>query len=92
MGRVPLPAVCDGDTVELQSKAGKPLTRYFPELVVAARTLGAPRFVLDGEIVVPVGNAFSFDALLQRIHPAARRVSKLAAETPAMMIVFDLLI
>ena len=55
MGRVPLPAVCDGDTVELQSKAGKPLTRYFPELVVAARTLGAPRFVLDGEIVVPVG-------------------------------------
>lgn len=41
MGRVPLPAVCDGDTVELQSKAGKPLTRYFPELMVAARTLGA---------------------------------------------------
>jgi ATP-dependent DNA ligase len=88
MGRVPLPAVCDGDTLELQSKAGKPL----PELVVAARTLGAPRFVLDGEIVVPVGNAFSFDKLLQRIHPAARRVSKLAAETPAMMIMFDLLI
>lgn len=75
----------------MQSKAGKPLTRYFPKLVVAARALGAPRFVLDGEIVVPTGNAFSFDALLQRIHPAASRVSELAAETPAMMIVFDLL-
>src|SRR3569833_3200128 len=81
----------DGDTIELQSKSGQSLTRYFPELVAAAAALKAKRFVLDGEIVVPDGRAFSFDALLQRIHPAASRVKRLAAETPALMIVFDLL-
>ena len=77
--------------VELQSKSGQPLTRYFPELVSALEEVKTARFVLDGEIVVPQGRAFSFDALLQRIHPAASRVRKLAAETPALMIVFDLL-
>jgi ATP-dependent DNA ligase len=82
----------DGETIELQSKSGQSLTRYFPELVEAAATLKANRFVLDGEIVVPEGRAFSFDALLQRIHPAASRVKKLAAETPALLIVFDLLV
>ena len=81
----------DGETVELQSKSGQSLTRYFPELVAAASALKAKRFVLDGEIVVPDGHAFSFDNLLQRIHPAASRVKKLAAETPALLIVFDLL-
>ncbi len=81
----------DGATVELQAKSGKPLTRYFPEIVAAAKALRAKRFVLDGEIVVPDGKAFSFDALLQRIHPAASRIKRLAAETPALMIAFDLL-
>jgi len=81
----------DGDKIELQSKSGQSLTRYFPELVEAAATLKAKRFALDGEIVVPDGRAFSFDALLQRIHPAASRVKTLAAATPALMIVFDLL-
>src|SRR5687767_10337089 len=81
----------DGATVELQSKAGQPLTRYFPEVVEMVRALKATRFVLDSEITVPQGKAFSFDALLQRIHPAASRVNKLAAETPALLIVFDLL-
>jgi ATP-dependent DNA ligase len=81
----------NGKSVVLQSKSGKPLTRYFPDIVEAARALKAERFVLDGEIVVPEGRAFSFDALLQRIHPAARRVQKLARETPALLIVFDLL-
>jgi ATP-dependent DNA ligase len=80
-----------GDKVELQSKAGKPLTRYFPDVVESARTLSAKQFVLDGEIVVPRGRAFSFDDLLQRIHPAASRIAKLAKETPALLIVFDLL-
>ena len=75
----------------LQSKSGKPLTRYFPDVVEAVRALKAKHFVLDGEIVVPEGKAFSFDALLQRIHPAASRVQKLAKETPALLIVFDLL-
>jgi ATP-dependent DNA ligase len=81
----------DGDTVELQSKSGQPLTRYFPEIVEAARKLNAKSFVLDGEIVVPAGGAFSFDDLLQRIHPAASRIARLAGETPALLVVFDLL-
>jgi len=81
----------DGSGVALQAKSGKPLTRYFPEIVAAALALRAKRFVLDGEIVVPQGKAFSFDALLQRIHPAASRIKRLAAETPALMIAFDLL-
>jgi ATP-dependent DNA ligase len=80
-----------GDSVELQSKSGQPLTRYFPEIVEAAKRLPARQFVLDGEIVVPSNGAFSFDALLQRIHPAASRIARLSAETPALLIVFDLL-
>jgi ATP-dependent DNA ligase len=82
----------DGNKVELQSKSGQPLTRYYPELVEAALKLKAKKFVIDGEIVVPADGAFSFDALLQRIHPAQSRVQKLAKETPALLIVFDLLV
>jgi ATP-dependent DNA ligase len=81
----------DRDAIELQSKSGQPLTRYFPDVVEAVAAVKAKAFVLDGEIVVPSGKAFSFDDLLQRIHPAASRVKKLAAETPALLIVFDLL-
>jgi ATP-dependent DNA ligase len=81
----------DGTKVELQSKAGQPLTRYFPEIVEAVRALKAKSFVLDGELAVPQGKTFSFDALLQRIHPAASRVNKLSVETPALLIAFDLL-
>jgi ATP-dependent DNA ligase len=82
----------DGDRVDLMSKAGKPLGRYFPGLVEALKALEAPRFVLDGEIVIPVGKVLSFDELLLRIHPAASRVRTLAAEHPAMLIAFDLLV
>jgi ATP-dependent DNA ligase len=81
----------DGDKVDLRSKSGEDLTRYFPELADAARKLKATTFRLDGEIVVPRGNTFSFDDLLQRIHPAASRVKKLAQETPALYLAFDLL-
>src|SRR5678815_625908 len=81
----------DGKKVELQSKAQRPLTRYFPELVEALLLLKAKQFVLDGEIVVAGGKKLSFDDLLQRIHPAASRVKKLAAERPAMFVMFDLL-
>jgi ATP-dependent DNA ligase len=81
----------DGDKLELQSKAGQPLERYFPELVEAFLGLPAKRFVLDGEIAVPVGNRLSFDDLLLRIHPAASRIRKLAEEHPAIFIAFDLL-
>jgi ATP-dependent DNA ligase len=81
----------DGSKTELQSKSGRPLARYFPELVEALQKLSARRCVLDGEIAVPSGSGFSFDALLQRIHPAASRIRRLAEETPAIFIVFDFL-
>ena len=82
----------DGERVDLQSKSGQPLGRYFPELVEALLKLKPKQFVIDGEIVVPVKGKFSFDDLLMRIHPAASRVKKLAQETPAKLIVFDLLV
>jgi len=82
----------DGDQVDLQSKSGQPLARYFPEIVEAVRKLNAKQFVIDGEIVVPIDGQFSFDDLLMRIHPAASRIKKLAQETPAKLIVFDLLV
>ncbi|MBI5264939.1 MAG: ATP-dependent DNA ligase [Bradyrhizobium sp.] len=81
----------NGDKIDLRSKAGEDLARYFPELVAAALSLKASSFALDGEIVVPHGKSFSFDDLLQRIHPAASRVKKLSQETPALYLAFDLL-
>lgn len=81
----------DGDEIELGSRNEKPLTRYFPEVVEAVRASLPERCVLDGEIVIVSGNALDFEALLQRIHPAASRVQKLAVETPATFVAFDLL-
>lgn len=81
----------DGSNVELRSKSGQPLARYFPDIVDAVSKVKAQRFVIDGEIVVASGSALSFDDLLQRIHPAESRVKKLASETPAWLVVFDLL-
>ena len=81
----------DARKVELQSKSGQPLSRYFPELIEAFLGLKCDSFVLDGEIAVPVEGRFSFDDLLQRIHPAASRVQKLARGHPAVFIAFDLL-
>ena len=82
----------DGSSVELQSKSGQLLTRYFPELVEGLSSLKAESFVLDGEIIVLSGDRLSFDDLLQRIHPAASRVAKLSKETPARLVLFDLLV
>jgi len=82
----------DGAKVDLMSKAGKPLTRYFPELVEMVRQVRARRFALDGEIVVPKDGELSFDELLLRIHPAASRIKLLSTESPASFIVFDLLV
>jgi ATP-dependent DNA ligase len=81
----------DGDEVELGSRNERPLTRYFPEVVEGALRELPPRCVVDGEIVVASGPGLDFEALLQRIHPAASRVDLLAAETPALFIGFDLL-
>ena len=82
----------DGDTVELQSKSGQSLGRYFPEIVVAVARVRATRFVIDGELIITLNGEPSFDALLQRIHPAASRTAKLAKETPARFVVFDILV
>jgi ATP-dependent DNA ligase len=82
----------DGDRVDLESKSGKPLTRYFPELVRSLAALRAKQFVLDGEIVIPIEGNLSFDDLLMRIHPALSRIEKLSKETPCAFIVFDLLV
>ena len=82
----------DGAKVDVMSKAQKPLSRYFPDLVDTLREIRATRFVLDGEIVVPKDGVLSFDELLLRIHPAKSRVEKLAAESPATLVVFDLLV
>jgi ATP-dependent DNA ligase len=79
------------DSVELQSKSGQSLTRYFPEVVEAILSVHASAFVLDAEIVIPVDGQLSFDDLLQRIHPAESRVRKLSAERPAVLMVFDML-
>src|SRR2546423_13728293 len=81
-----------GKHVDLPSKSGQALGRYFPEIVEAVARLKADRFVLDGEIVIPSDEGLSFDALLQRIHPAESRIRKLAKETPAVLVVFDLLV
>jgi ATP-dependent DNA ligase len=82
-----------GKTVALQSKAGQPLDRYFPELVEAFAALPVRNFVLDGEIViVDESGGLAFDALLQRIHPAESRIRKLSRETPASFYAFDLLV
>ena len=84
-------AFCDGKQIFLQSKAGQPLARYFPDIVGVLAALSERQIVLDGELVVPVSGALSFDELQLRLHPAASRVQKLAKAHPATYIVFDLL-
>jgi ATP-dependent DNA ligase len=80
-----------GGKVELLGRSGKSLARYFPEIVAALAALPVKRFTFDGELVIPVGKELSFEALQMRLHPAESRVRKLAGETPALLIVFDLL-
>ncbi|MFC5068068.1 ATP-dependent DNA ligase [Flaviflagellibacter deserti] len=81
-----------GGEIDLRAKSGKPLARYFPEVAALLRSLSSDRFVLDGELVVPVGEELSFDALQMRLHPAESRVRKLSVETPAEFILFDMLV
>src|SRR5262249_9100748 len=75
-----------GDAVDLRAKSAKPLGRYFPEMVEAVRGLPGGDLVLDGELVIPQGEALSFDALQMRLHPAESRIRKLARETPAVLV------
>ena len=81
----------DGEAVTLTSKSGKPLARYFPEVVDLLRAAGDRQFLLDGELIIPLGDALSFEALQLRLHPAESRIRRLAAETPAELMAFDLL-
>jgi ATP-dependent DNA ligase len=81
----------DGDEVVLGSRGGKPLDRYFPEVRDAIRRELPERCVIDGELIVAIGDRLSFDHLTQRIHPAASRVKLLAEQTPAQFVAFDLL-
>jgi ATP-dependent DNA ligase len=82
----------NGNDILLQSKAGQPLGRYFPEMIEALRQLPPKKFVLDGEIVIFRGKHLSFDDLLMRIHPAESRIRKLSKETPASLLTFDILV
>jgi ATP-dependent DNA ligase len=81
-----------GGDVDLKAKSGKPLARYFPEMVETLKSLKALSFVLDGELAIVTEGEFSFDLLLQRIHPAESRIKLLAAKTPAIFILFDMLL
>ena len=82
----------DGTEVDLRAKSGKPLGRYFPEMVEALAALPAKRFVVDGELVIPVDGTLSFDSLQLRLHPAESRIRKLSTQTPATLILFDMLL
>ena len=81
----------DGGEVRLQSRNGRPMERYFPEILPQVLALPTERVVLDGELIVVVDGAQEFDRLSQRIHPAASRIERLAGETPAAFVAFDLL-
>ena len=81
-----------GDDVDLRAKSGKPLARYFPEVVAQLKELPFTQFVIDGELAIQDGDDLSFDALQMRLHPAESRVLKLAAKTPAIFILFDMLL
>jgi ATP-dependent DNA ligase len=80
-----------GSKIELIAKSGKPLTRYFPEIVAAFAGAKSKDFILDGELLIPVGESLSFDALQMRLHPAQSRIDKLSLETPALFMAFDIL-
>ncbi|WP_426124328.1 ATP-dependent DNA ligase [Pararhizobium sp. PWRC1-1] len=81
----------EGPNVDLRAKSGKPLARYFPEVVAFLAGLSVERFVVDGELVVEEAGKLSFDALQMRLHPAETRIQKLSTETPAKLVLFDML-
>jgi ATP-dependent DNA ligase len=81
-----------GDEVEIKAKSGKSLSRFFPEVQENLRALATKTFALDGELVIPVKDGLSFDALQMRLHPAESRINRLSVETPATFVVFDCLL
>jgi ATP-dependent DNA ligase len=91
MGRLPLPGLQRGKTVNLRSKSGKPLERYFPDIVVTLKKLKVTNFVIDGELLIAGPEGYSFSDLQMRLHPAASRVKMLAEKQPATFVLFDIL-
>jgi ATP-dependent DNA ligase len=81
----------DGDEVRLQARSGKPLTRFFPEVAEHLAAIEARRFVLDGELLIAIDGVYAFEALQMRLHPAASRIARLCRETPAILMLFDML-
>ncbi len=81
----------DGERVTMTSKSGKPLGRYFPEVLALLASLKEQQFLIDGELILPAGDALSFDALQLRLHPAESRIQRLSKETPAELMLFDAL-
>jgi ATP-dependent DNA ligase len=81
----------EGEAVELQAKSGKPLARYFPEIVETVRAIRDDGFIVDGEILIAGGKGYSFEDLQLRLHPSESRIRKLAAATPAELMLFDML-
>ena len=82
----------DGGAVELKGKSGTPLGRFFPEVLATLLDVPFERFVVDGELVIELNGRLTFDALQARLHPAASRIRKLSQETPARLILFDMLV
>lgn len=80
-----------GDAIEIMSKSGKSLARYFPEIVAVLAATHERDFVVDGELILPIGEILSFDALQARLHPAQSRIARLSVETPAKLMLFDCL-
>jgi ATP-dependent DNA ligase len=81
-----------GDEVRLQAKSGKPLGRYFPETVALLKSLALSPFIIDGELLIQSEGGFSFEALQMRLHPSETRIRRLAAETPASLTLFDMVL
>ena len=81
----------DGDNIEMISRSGKPLGRYFPEVLEILGNTKETRFVVDGELILPLADRLDFEALQMRLHPAESRIRKLAQETPALLMLFDIL-
>ena len=81
----------EGDSIEMISRSGKPLGRYFPEVLEMLSRIKEKSFTLDGELIIPLGDRLDFEALQMRLHPAESRVRKLSAETPAQFMLFDVL-
>jgi ATP-dependent DNA ligase len=92
MGWLQVPRVQSRGAIDIRAKSGKPLGRFFPEVIAMLAELPIDRFVVDGELVIEIDGQLSFDALQMRLHPAESRIKKLSTQTPARLVLFDMLV